>query len=215
MIGFLGGTFDPVHLGHLHAASQAVSQLALDSLHLVLSARPPHRGAPRASIEHRWAMLQLAAAGLERIEADDREIRRAPGPSYTVATLEEIRREVGAHRSVIWLIGWDQYRELAGWYQWDRLPTLAHLGVLRRPGQEGALSAGLETFTAQRRTRELARLRREPSGLVWFLQAEMLPISASEIRHRLAANEPVDGLLPAAVASYISDQHLYDGGLPI
>ena len=95
MIGFLGGTFDPIHNGHLHAANTAVAALSLDRVNLVLAARPKHRAQPFAAIEHRWAMLQLAVEGSERLRADDRDVRRGTA-TYTVETLEEVRAQYGA-----------------------------------------------------------------------------------------------------------------------
>ena len=138
MIGFLGGTFDPIHNGHLHAATSAAAALDLERVNLVLAARPKHRAQPFASIEHRWAMLELAVAGNERLRADDREIRRGTA-TYTVETLEEVRVRYGAEMPLVWLLGWDAYRGLPTWHRWRELARLAHLAVLQRPGDDAQL----------------------------------------------------------------------------
>ena len=135
LIGFLGGTFDPIHNGHLHAGRTAAALLNLERVHLVLAARPAHRAQPSTTIAQRWAMLELAVAGDTVLVADDREVRR-DASSYTVETLEELRAERGVHAPLVWLLGWDAYRSLPTWRRWQELLELAHLAVLRRPGSE-------------------------------------------------------------------------------
>jgi nicotinate-nucleotide adenylyltransferase len=208
LIGFLGGTFDPIHNGHLHAARAAAAALELDWVGLILAARPYHRDA-RASVAHRWAMLTLAVEGDPVLRADAREMHR-DAVSYTVDTLHELRAEYGTATPLVWLVGWDAYRTLASWHRWDELIDLAHLGVLRRPGAE-ALDERMSEFTTTHCVSELTRLRARPAGYVTFVTASMLPISATQVRARLKGGESADDLLPAAVSTYIRAHDLYGG----
>jgi nicotinate-nucleotide adenylyltransferase len=209
LIGFFGGTFDPIHNGHLHAARAAVSALGLDKICLILAARPGHRSA-EASIAHRWRMLELALAGDTKMMADDREVRR-PTASYTVDTLQELRRERGAAEPFVWLLGWDAYRELPNWRRWDELLSLCHLGVLRRPGITADLNDRMTSFTASHAADDTTQLRAQPAGLVAFIDAPMLPISATTVRQRIGRGEDVRDLLPSGVWTYITNHHLYGG----
>jgi nicotinate-nucleotide adenylyltransferase len=208
LICLFGGTFDPVHLGHLHAARSVCRALRLERIHLLLSALPGHRDAPGASVEHRWRMLELACAGDPLLIADDREVRRArrlARPSWTVETLEEIRREAPTE-PLLWVIGSDAFRGLPTWHRWQEVLDLAHLVVLRRPGVPLVLSGPLEALMNERRTRDLPV---GPAGSIRVLDLAMLPISATAARAALAAGGTADDLLPAPVCTYISRHHLY------
>ena len=208
MIALFGGTFDPVHLGHLHAAISVCEALDLDWISLLLSARPGHREIPGASVDDRFHMLQLACQKDTRLVPDDREVRRArrlARPSYTVETLEEIRGEKpGA--AILWVIGSDAFEGLPGWYRWRELLDLTHLVVLGRPGDARERPAALSVEVARRQT--VGRPVGE-AGQIVFLNLPMLPISATEIRRTLAAGRSAADLLPVAVSTYIKDRHLY------
>lgn len=206
MIALFGGTFDPVHCGHLHAAIEVCEELGVDRIHLVLSARPAHRDAPGATLEQRWDMLQLACRDDERLLADDREIHRA-GPSFTVATLAAMHEQY-PDDSLVWVIGSDAYTLLPQWYEWQRVPSLASLVVLQRPGHDLELSPLMQTFTA---ARQVAELTESTVGEVLVLDAAMHAVSAEEIRTILAEAGRADHLLPTAVATYISQHGLYGG----
>jgi nicotinate-nucleotide adenylyltransferase len=208
LIGLFGGTFDPVHLGHLHAATSVCDALGLRRIHLLLAARPGHRDAPVASVEHRWRMLQLACAADARLVPDDREIRRArrlARPSWTVETLEEIRGELPGE-PLVWVIGSDAYRGLMTWHRWTEVLALTHLVVLRRPGAPLDLPEALAALTAERRVAALPDL---PAGNVLVLDLPMRPVSSTAVRAALAAGAPTGDLLPADVSTYITDHHLY------
>jgi nicotinate-nucleotide adenylyltransferase len=210
LIGFLGGTFDPIHNGHLHAAATAAAALDLERVELVLAAQPKHRAQPHASVEQRWAMLELAVAGNDLLRADDREIRRGSA-SYTVETLEEVREENGALMPIVWLLGWDAYRNLTTWHRWRDLLSFAHLAVMRRPGSENGLDETMWEFTAEHRVDIATVLHRQSAGWVFFLDAPMLSISSTDVRARLEAGEDVDQLLPSAVWTYIKEHQPYRG----
>lgn len=209
MIGFFGGTFDPVHCGHLHAARQVRDALQLDVLNLVLSARPPLRNAPECSVEDRLAMLRLAVAEEAGLAVDDREVRRLPEVSYSVQTLADIRAEVGGEESVCWLIGLDQLNRLDRWHKWQHLTDYAHLVVLQRPGVVSQPSPRVRGFLKTHQTEQIEELRTTPGGRLYRLQVDMLDISASEIRCKLAHGMAVDDLLPHQVNAYIKQHKLY------
>ena len=208
MIALLGGTFDPIHNGHIHAANSAAMALAVARVDLVLAARPKHRAAPVASIEHRWAMLELAVADQPRLGADDREIRRGTA-TYTIDTLEDVRAEAGPDEPIVWLLGWDAYRQLPTWHRWRDLSTFAHLAVLKRPGADEALDATMRAFTERHRVDERAELMHTAAGSVLFVDAPMQAISSTDIRARLARGDDVRALLPSAVSTYITNHRPY------
>ncbi len=216
MICLFGGTFDPVHRGHLHAARTVCDALGLNEIRMLLSARPGHRAEPGASVEHRWHMLVLACAEDPRLVPDDTEVRRARRlgrPSYAVETLEAVRAEA-PEAVVCWVLGSDAYRQLETWHRWREMFQLANLVVLRRPGTSLQLPAELERITGERRCQGVPR---EPAGRLLLLDAPMKAISATEVRRILAmagsAGAAVEGriadLLPAAVYTYITKHHLY------
>ena len=206
MICLFGGTFDPVHLGHLHAARAVCRALDLERIHLVLSARPSHKAGTSAGLEDRWAMLELACEGDARLVPDDREMQRRR-PSYTVETLEAVRRE-HPRACIAWVLGSDAYAELPTWHRWRELLELANLVVLTRPGPFPDLDPVMNRFTREHRVASLDGLL---SGGVLLLEALMEEISAADIRTRIAAGREVDHLLPAGVANYIRAHGLYRG----
>lgn len=204
MIGVLGGTFDPVHYGHLRPAQEIAEQLALDSVLLIPAARPPHRSPPLASFEHRYAMVSLAADEFPALIADDREAGR-PGPSYSVDTLADLRRTLG-DRPVCFLLGTDAFASLPEWHDWQQLPELAHLVVMQRPGCE---LSELPSWASDRLTEDPAELRARPAGLVIMLPVTPVNVSATGIRQALSGGQPVTGLLPPLVLEYIEAHGLY------
>lgn len=213
MIAFLGGTFDPVHLGHLHAARTVRDALACAEIRLVLAARPSHRALPVASIADRWAMLCLAVEGQPGLVADDSEMNRGT-PSYTIDSLAVARAAHGPETPLVWIVGWDAYRLLPTWKSWRDLPAAGHLLVVRRPGEASPLDAEMEAFTRRHRARDIAAMQRSPAGTVYVLEAGMLDVSASDIRRRCARGEAVEHLLPAPVWSYIRSRQLYGTEAP-
>jgi nicotinate-nucleotide adenylyltransferase len=204
LICLFGGTFDPVHLGHLHAAEAVCDALGVSEVRLVLSARPSHRERTSASMEHRWAMLQLACAGHPRLVPDDREMRRSR-PSYTVDTLEELHHEQPGV-PLWWVIGSDAFALLPSWHRWERVLELASLIVLKRPGHPLELDPVLEALLERCRVESVVDVR---AGGILILSRPMEDVAARDIRAALAAGKPVGHLLPEPVANYISRHHLY------
>jgi nicotinate-nucleotide adenylyltransferase len=210
-IGVFGGTFDPVHFGRLRRALELKQQLGLASVHLIPCNIPPHRGEPHASAEQRCAMLQLAIEGEPGLQLDKRELER-PGPSYMVDTLKSLRQEYGGERPLCLIIGGDAFLGLPSWYHWQQLVQLAHIVVAHRPGwalDEATLDAPLRALLQQHRLNQPAQLCEAPAGGVLLQAVSQLDISATSIRHRVAAGESANYLLPQPVWDYIRQQNLY------
>lgn len=206
-----GGTFDPVHAGHLAVARAARDALGARVAFLP-AADPPHRAAPGASAEQRACMLELAIAGEAGFAVDRRELRRA-GPSWTVDTLRELRHERGPDAPIAWLVGADAFRGLPDWHQWRALFDLAHFVVAVRPGHGlDALPADLGEACAGRWLAHPAGLADRAAGGLFRLDMPLHPASATELRRRLRAGEPHGGWLTDAVAGFIGREGLYRGG---
>jgi nicotinate-nucleotide adenylyltransferase len=199
-LGLLGGSFDPPHFGHLHVARCARDELALDRVRLIPAARPPHKlGRTLAEDGHRLAMLALLKGELSWLEIDAREFKRL-GPSFTHDTLVELRRELAQGDSLYFLIGSDSLVDLPGWHRAADLVELATFVTVPRDPPSLALGR------AQVRARLAAAADRI---LAHVLDAEMLPISSSQIRARVAAGLPIVELVPKAIADYIERHRLY------
>ena len=210
-VGLFGGTFDPVHFGHLRSALELKEQLGLESVYLLPCHIPPHRGEPHASAEQRRTMLELAIAGEPELLLDGRELER-PGPSYMVETLQLLRRQHGVSRPLCLIIGADAFLGLPNWYHWQELVQLAHIVVAHRPGwllDEAVLEAPLRELLHQHRLFEAQQLGDSPAGGVLFQAVTQLAISASEIRQRIADGGSANYLLPQPVWDYIRQQNLY------
>lgn len=199
-IGIFGGTFDPIHLGHLIPAQYACNHFRLKRLILVPSASPVHR--PRhvpASAEHRLRMCRLAAASIPSFEVSDVEVSR-PEASYTVLTLRYLASTLGPDARLLLLVGADNLHTLHTWYQIREILSLAQVAVLPRPVQGEQDLASLEAALGHDEA-EAIRARRVPAPLV--------PISGSQVRAMCAARRPISGLVPASVAAYIAEAGLY------
>lgn len=209
VLGVLGGTFDPVHNGHLRLALEMAAALGLDRVHLVPAARPPHREPPVAGDRDRAQMLEAAVADVPALTPDLRELRRA-GPSYTVLTLEELRAE-HPRRPLCFLLGMDAFCALDTWHRWRELLELAHLGLARRPGAprpRGEPGRILE----QRQVDNPAALGDKLSGNIAVIDIPMLDISASRVRRLLAAGQDARFLVPDPVLALIHQRGLYGAG---
>ncbi len=209
-LAILGGTFDPVHFGHLRLAEEAREALDLDEVRWIPAGQPPHRQAPRVVAAHRLEMVRLAVAGNPAFTVDDAEAR-TDETSYTVATLERLRAEAGG-RPLVLLMGADAFLGLAAWHRWRELSDLAHIGVATRPGfalSPGEWPAELAQACAHRVGDDPSLLREAPAGRIVGFSMTPLAISASLLRARLAAGLSVRYLLPDRVAGYIYTNNLY------
>lgn len=210
LLVIFGGTFDPVHFGHLRPAQEIAEALDVPELRLVPAQVPPHRGDPGAGAAHRVAMLERALAGQERLVIDRRELER-DGPSYTVDTLTALRRE-HPDRPLAMVVGEDAFASLTQWHRWSELPQLAHLVVMSRPGAPRILDAALENLSARCRVDKATALREAPAGRLLALEVTQLDISGSAIRELVGAGRDPRWLLPDAVLDYIREHGLYRSG---
>jgi nicotinate-nucleotide adenylyltransferase len=212
-LGILGGTFDPIHNGHLELARELVAALPLSAVRFVPAGDPPHRPAPVASAADRLAMAKLAIAGHAGLEVDDREIVRA-GPSYTVLTLEELRAEAPM-RPLALIVGTDAFLGLPAWHRWRELFELAHVIVVARPGTALDLTRAPSLLADwdRRRTDDVGALAASAAGAIVVQPVTPHDISATSIRSALAPGgagiDSVRRLLPPAVLAYIERNQLY------
>lgn len=209
-LGIFGGTFDPVHFGHLRLAEEAADHLGLAAVLWIPAGQPAHREQPRVTARHRLDMVQLAIGDNAAFRLDPAEVESAR-PSYTVPTLERLRAEYGRERPLVLLVGADAFAGIPTWHRWREVFELAHVGVAYRPGfpvEPERLPAELaEQF--QRRQVNSAGLQAQPAGGIATFSMTQLAISATQIRHLLAEGRSPRYLLPAAVLDYIETNHLY------
>ena len=212
MIGIFGGTFDPVHFGHIRPAVDVMQQLALDELRFIPCSVPAHRDAPVASAEQRLAMLTAALQDYPQCKIDQRELNRK-GVSYMVDTLQSFRDEESG-RTLCLIIGMDAFYGLHQWHHWQRLFELANIAVTYRPGHElnvESLSPQLRAAVEQRQVNSKDSFLNKQSGAIIFMPVTQLDISATAIRNKIAKQQPITDMLPVAVNNIIQQQHIYAG----
>lgn len=211
-IGILGGTFDPIHYGHLRLAEEMLELAGLQQIRFVPTGTPSHRDAPQVSAGHRSEMVRLAIAGQPAFVLDEREVKRER-LCYTVDTLREMRAELGEQQSLCLLMGGDVFLQLHSWREWEALFGLAHIVVGYRPGYTIAERIGAAPLVLREHYRERlcasSTLRDRPHGGIAVLGIPKLEISATVIRSRLAEQRSIRYLLPQAVAQYIHQHNLY------
>lgn len=207
MLGIFGGTFDPVHFGHLRPALEVKQALEFDELRFIPCNIPPHRGAPVASAAQRLAMLQLALKDVPGCVIDQRELERE-GPSYMVDTLASLRAEVG-QRPLCLILGLDAFLGLDRWHQWRRLLELAHIVVTTRPGSRLPEHGEVVNLVNHRQAEDHHVLRGSTAGLIYFQAVTQLDISATAIREAVRAKRDIHFLLPEAVRLYIEREGIY------
>ena len=209
MIGILGGTFDPIHFGHLRTTLEVAETLELEQVRFIPCAEPPHRQQPHASAAQRLAMVQAAIADEARFVADDREIQRS-GPSYMVDTLSSLREDF-ASRPLGLILGMDAFITLERWHQWPRLLELAHLFVMIRPDGSGSAvgSAELQALVREHEVDDPALCHKKAAGSIVFCSVTQLAISSTNIRALLQQGRDIRYLLPESVYKLISNQKIY------
>jgi nicotinate-nucleotide adenylyltransferase len=215
LIGIFGGTFDPIHYGHLRVAEEIAEMVSLKEMRFVPAGIPRLRRAPIASHQHRAAMVRVAIRGNSRFILDEREIRRR-SVSYSVESLREFKQELGECVILCFITGADAFMKLAEWHSWRELFGLCHFIIAARPGH--ALITNRETLPrelkeecAQRWVSGADSLKRASSGLIFIAPTTLLDISATIIRTRIAAGKSIRYLIPDAALDYIAANHLYSG----
>jgi nicotinate-nucleotide adenylyltransferase len=206
-IGLLGGTFDPIHIGHLRPAIEARDAIGLAEIRLIPNHIPPHRANPFCSSEQRLAMVKLAAAENAGFVVDERELKRDK-PSWTIDTLIELRHEL-PDTPLCFLMGMDSLLGLPGWHRWQELLDHAHLVVSVRPGWQPDYPGEVAELLARHHTTDATALHQRLAGHIWLADNQPIELSATRLRALLAAGEDPRYLLPPSVADYIRQQGLY------
>ena len=206
----MGGTFDPVHFGHLRLAEEAAEHLGLERVRWIPSGNPKHQTAPRTGTNHQLEIMRITVRDNPRFAVDDAEAQDAT-PRFTIDTLRRLRAELGAQVPLVLIIGADQLHKLDTWRAWRELGRHAHFAVAERPGYALALERlpGAVADEWRRRTAVAPALRAAPAGAMCAFPMTPLAISASDIRRRLAARASARYLLPAEVLAYIRTHGLY------
>jgi len=210
-LGIFGGTFDPVHFGHLRLAEESIGHLGLGGVRWIPAGQPPHRGAPQVTAAQRLEMVRRSTAGNPRFSVDASEVEAA-APSYTIHTLERLRRELGSTQPLVLLVGADAFAGLASWHRWRDILALAHIAVSHRPGfpvEMASLPEALASEFNARRLSDVAGLKASASGAIVTFAMTQLAISATQIRKLLANDLSARYLLPDAVLDYIQTNSLY------
>ncbi len=200
-IGIFGGTFDPIHFGHLRTAFELMQVLKLEELRFVPAGDPPHRGVPLAAAGLRLEMVRAAISGQQGFTVDDREVRR-DGPSYTVTTLTELRAEF-PRQPICLVVGMDAFLGMDRWYQWREILRLAHVAVAHRPGWRSPTEGTLGQLLAQRGTSRVADLLDEQAGRVFVHPVTQLEISSTDLRDIIVNGLDPRYLVPDAVCEII------------
>jgi nicotinate-nucleotide adenylyltransferase len=209
-IGIFGGTFDPIHYGHLRTAFELGQSLALAQVRFLPTGDPPHREAPLAAAALRLEMVRAAVAGEPVFVVDDREIRRA-GRSYTVDTLSELRAELPG-RSLCLLVGMDAFLGMPGWHRWREIFELAHVAVAQRPGWQAPITGPLGEVMADRGTGSVRDLHTAPGGRILIQSVTQLEIASTELRQLILTGRDLRYLVPEAVRDIILRSGCYASG---
>ncbi|MFA7267869.1 MAG: nicotinate-nucleotide adenylyltransferase [Sterolibacterium sp.] len=212
-LGVFGGTFDPLHYGHLRLAEEACHSLGLAEVRWVPAGQPPHRSADPTAAGHRLAMVRLGIAGNPSFSLDDGEVLSV-APSYSVLTLERLRAQAGPQRPLVLLLGADAFLGLSTWHRWRELFQLVHLAIATRPGFGligDQLEASLAAEFRRRRCDTADLLAASPAGRILSFHIAALDISATALRATLKAGRSARYLLPDPVLDYILSHHIYSG----
>ncbi|WDE00590.1 nicotinate-nucleotide adenylyltransferase [Thalassomonas actiniarum] len=207
-IGILGGTFDPIHLGHLNPARELLKWLGLDHLILMPAAIPPHKAGTSASAQQRAQMVKLACEQEQVFHCDERELKRQ-STSYTLDTLLEIKKE-HPHQRIFFVIGMDSLFTFTKWHKWQEILTLCHLVVNTRPGYELAdMPIDTRQLLARHQVADVAALKQNLAGNIILAPESRWDISSTQIRQQLKSGRDCQHLLPAPVLAYIRQHQLY------
>ena len=205
MIGIIGGTFDPIHFGHLRPALEIAERLGLDEVRFIPSATPPHRWKPEATGQQRLDMVKLAINDTQKFILDDREYQRE-GASFTVDTLQSIRDEIGENTSLCMILGMDAFAFFTQWHDWQKILELCHIVISSRPNYD---DSKIEGWMKKRMVEDSGLLSNTPAGKLYFCKVIQLDISATFIRKEIKAGSSPRYLTPADVVEYMKNNSLY------
>ncbi|WP_370868113.1 nicotinate-nucleotide adenylyltransferase [Methylotenera sp.] len=213
-IGILGGTFNPIHFGHLRMAQELAESLSLNEVRFIPSANPPHKPLPLVTADHRAAMVQLAIADNPLFAFDDRELRRTDTintPSYTIDTLVSLRTELGEKVSLVLIMGSDAFTKFDTWHHWQEIISLCHIALVQRPDKKPSkpLAKSLETFLHNHYTEHFDDLHESNAGFVTMQAITPLEISSTAIRSILQQKHSARYLTPQSVLDFIEINKLY------
>ncbi len=209
-LALFGGTFDPIHYGHLESAKAIEKLLGASALKLVPSFLPPHREAPGTTVEQRLAMLEIAVAEDEALEVDGRELVRR-GVSYTVDTLDSFRAELDDMVPLYFVLGFDAYCSLHEWKHWQELTKRCHLVVLSRPGFTAEIPAEIVSWAEDKIVDEPEYLMESGCGGIIYVTLVQLDISATQLRKHFKEGKRPTGKMPEKVIDYVIEHDLYGG----
>ncbi|EST59316.1 nicotinate-nucleotide adenylyltransferase [Proteus cibi] len=208
-IALYGGTFDPIHYGHLRPVEALSGLIGLKEVIWLPNNIPPHRPQPEASSQQRLEMVQLALEPYSSFKVDTRELEK-PTPSYTIETLRDFRKEIGDKQPLAFIIGQDSLLSINTWHQWDKLLDVCHLLVCARPGYQTHFeNTQMQTWLTQHQTKQQEDIHCLPSGKIFLADTPLYNISATDIRARHKAGLNCHDLLPNSVEDYIRQQQLY------
>jgi nicotinate-nucleotide adenylyltransferase len=208
-VALFGGTFNPIHFGHLNLANSLADYLHIQSVRMIPCAIPPHREALSVSAEQRLAMLNLAIADNPALVADDLELKRAC-TSYSIDTVEIVRQEIGATKPLFFCIGMDALTSIDSWHRWTELLGYCHLVVCLRPNyqmpSEGALATWIENYLCD----DLTQIKKQSHGCIHLCKIPLLDISSTAIRDSIKYAKNIDHMTPEPVVNYIKQHSLYE-----
>lgn len=206
-IGILGGTFDPIHLGHIHIARELLQRLSLNQVRFIPCYLPPHRDMPEANAEQRMQMVKLALENLPNFVADNREIQRN-NTSYMIDTITSLRNEF-SNTPLVLIMGVDQFDTFDTWHHWQEILQYTHLAIVNRPGYQLITNQNLDELLKNHQTEDKLTIQNNLYGQIIFQDIAPSPISATDTRSQLHLGKNAEPFVPAAVWQYIQTNNLY------
>ena len=208
-VALLGGTFNPIHFGHLNLANCLVDYLQVESVRMIPCAIPPHRETPSVSAEQRLAMLQLAIDDHPLLTSDDLELRKST-PSYSIETVQQIRQQVGEETPLFFCIGMDSLLTIDSWHHWQQLLDYCHLAICPRPGYKLPIKGHLAEWIEQNLCDDIARVKTLAQGCLHLCKIPLKDISSTAIRDSIKCAQSIDHLTPKSVVNFITKHSLYE-----
>ncbi|MGB2180145.1 MAG: nicotinate-nucleotide adenylyltransferase [Porticoccaceae bacterium] len=208
-VALLGGTFNPIHFGHLNLANCLVDYLQVESMRMIPCAIPPHRETPSVSAEQRLAMLQLAIDDHPLLTSDDLELRKST-PSYSIETVQQIRQQVGEETPLFFCIGMDSLLTIDSWHHWQQLLDYCHLAICPRPGYKLPIKGHLAEWIEQNLCDDIERVKTLAQGCLHLCKIPLKDISSTAIRDSIKCAQSIDHLTPKSVVNFITKHSLYE-----